>query len=1165
MKDPVCMNLLKLVSRGHAIIAEMNRLSDHIPSVFRMETKEDQIKYGDIIVDFRYLSQSEFWDHKIDSKLELLDLMEEFRETHIEILRRFYMMFESVYRYAHDLVQFCEQVRDGIYVSHTLETILNDLDSRQLFIESVHLYGVMLLTMDIKIDGPVRERILIAFYRAKGPVELTDIDEVCKLCRSTGWTNFNGWGKKPPNYPEDFFNRVPLPKDVVHLMLGRLRNDDLYLQLKYYPAPEQRSTALSTMAGMCFTILFFVPDVLQKQNATMNELVNRFFYDNWVISYYMGNRVDLTAAWDGYKAAKTALASVLSLPAIQQTIDTKAEMLAKLTKDVNGYLSEGVLNEEYVIDHIADLLGCLRNSNCTLRWIMLHLTTSNKKYNEIISRTFNQQQVLSFLLIVAQLELTMKTLFNQLLATKQSRWDKLKGSCTEIITELADFFSGNTPMSKISKNEDLEHWFREILAEITNLDYREPMSAGRKAAKMIAALEEVEQFQQIESSLQIRQYLADVRTNLTLMIRTIGCREDTAMNISVVSDMAYAWETAASYIQLMQQTVKRQANIVSKLRATFLKLSTMLEFPLMRIIQGKSPDQESVAEYYSSKLVAFVRSVLEVVPVSLFQLMGEIIQLQTRRMKEVPPKFAKDSLKDYAQLELRTELARLTHSVVSFTDGILEMETTTMGIIEVDPKKLLEDGVRNQLVKTIATVFNKALTFPLAASSSSSSSAQMSARMNDFEMRLTDVSMQIDGLKQSFEYVQDYIGIYGLKIWQEEIQRMANFYVEQECNSFLKKKVFEWQSEYQNEAAPIPLFPPTDNRSVTFIGRVTRELIELTSPSRCIYSTRHTAWIDTQLKTEVAGGRLFALMYSALDVALLSGVDKLLSFLIASSLSALIRTYRRVVDKPMSQNLAVLASQMAPPGATPVTSQMINSRQGVERQIPQVIAALVDTCMKIGHYQLLRTHVQSRLRAACHLESGVLAGTLSNFNRAILLDVERHYAHPDTAPYPSADSQLLTELSKYLEAAGMGDPISRVYVAGDPLPSFDFVVFVCMCSVVSRMNSDRSMGNVLVGKWAKETVDGVPFAVGMATLLKQFHSSYTAQFLERYGQLVRALYTDFGHTVVKEEDITTKTRVAEPPSELQNLVRFAAELRKHMALPDDAFENVVPKNLFESL
>ena len=39
---------------------------------------------------------------------------------------------------------------------------------------------------------------------------------------------------------------------------------------------------------------------------------------------------------------------------------------------------------------------------------------------------------------------------------------------------------------------------------------------------------------------------------------------------------------------------------------------SVLELPLVRINQASSPDLESVAEYYSSQLVAFVRRVMEV-------------------------------------------------------------------------------------------------------------------------------------------------------------------------------------------------------------------------------------------------------------------------------------------------------------------------------------------------------------------------------------------------------------------------------------------------------------------------------------------------------------------------------------------------------------------------
>lgn len=46
--------ILRIVSRGNAIIAELLRLSDFIPTVFRLRDKSDQQKYGDIICDFSY-------------------------------------------------------------------------------------------------------------------------------------------------------------------------------------------------------------------------------------------------------------------------------------------------------------------------------------------------------------------------------------------------------------------------------------------------------------------------------------------------------------------------------------------------------------------------------------------------------------------------------------------------------------------------------------------------------------------------------------------------------------------------------------------------------------------------------------------------------------------------------------------------------------------------------------------------------------------------------------------------------------------------------------------------------------------------------------------------------------------------------------------------------
>ena len=55
--------------------------------------------------------------------------------------------------------------------------------------------------------------------------------------------------------------------------------------------------------------------------------------------------------------------------------------------------------------------------------------------------------------------------------------------------------------------------------------------------------------------------------------------------------------------------------------------------------------------------------------------------------------------------------------------------------------------------------------------------------------RLEALGDRMDGFRVSFEYIQDYVNIYGLKIWQEEVSRIINYNVEQECNSFLRTKV----------------------------------------------------------------------------------------------------------------------------------------------------------------------------------------------------------------------------------------------------------------------------------------------------------------------------------------------------------------------------------------
>jgi len=276
-------NLLSICSRGSAIVAELLRLSDHIPPVFYLADKADQVKYGAILHDFSYLRNIEVHENRISSDVELVDLDEEFRESHMELLVRFYRLFESIYKYVKDLTRYLEDVEEGVYIQLRLEDVLASDVGKQLLSESFSLYGLMLTLMDNRIEGPVRERMLICYYRYKGSSDTHSA--VCNLCRATGYLPTSQ--KRPPKYPEEYFARLPPPLDVVKMVVSRLRSDDIYKQMKEWPSPDHRTTALANQAAILYIVLFFVPDTLNKENAAMREIVDKHFSDNWVISFYM--------------------------------------------------------------------------------------------------------------------------------------------------------------------------------------------------------------------------------------------------------------------------------------------------------------------------------------------------------------------------------------------------------------------------------------------------------------------------------------------------------------------------------------------------------------------------------------------------------------------------------------------------------------------------------------------------------------------------------------------------------------------------------------------------------------------------------------------------------------------------------------------------------------
>ncbi len=99
----------------------------------------------------------------------------------------------------------------------------------------------------------------------------------------------------------------------------------------------------------------------------MREIVDRHFADNWVIALYMGFTVDLSTAWEPYKAARLALSNTLQTNNAKRLVGLYSTSVGALCSEVKQFLVEGVLTEEYVLDNIPVLLNCLRNCNASIR------------------------------------------------------------------------------------------------------------------------------------------------------------------------------------------------------------------------------------------------------------------------------------------------------------------------------------------------------------------------------------------------------------------------------------------------------------------------------------------------------------------------------------------------------------------------------------------------------------------------------------------------------------------------------------------------------------------------------------------------------------------------------------------------------------------------------
>jgi WASH complex subunit strumpellin len=981
--------LLEIASLGNAIISELLKITELIPQEFK--TAENNKKYNEVIMDFKYFKEMEKIDKKIESDVVLQELDESIRENYSRILIRFYMAFESIFEYANNLNSFISDLNAGEFIQESLESIFQDPEGSQLICESLYLYAVMLIVLDIHITGAIRERLLVSYYRYHSQNSDSSIDEICKFCRSTGYNpqptpqttivHFqpHSGGK---NYPESFFSRVQFDETFISMVIETLKTEDIYHQMQKFPAAEHRTIALASQSAMLFACLYFQPETLMNQNSRMREICDKFFYNNWVISVYMGLTVNLIDAWDGYKAARAAIANILQPQMIKEITLANETMMKKMLESTRGLLKEGVLNESFLMKNLQKIIKVIRDCNFTVRWWVLNssqiYTRKSKPFYDLVNNEgaaeSGNSQLYELILNISQLELCVKEIVKDLLENKDQKWSNYKGEVDEKMNEMILLFSGEKSVIKVEKNENLKTWFEEILKEITALELQQkPRAVEKKLIQLLQAVAEVQEFHNLQNNAHAKARIDEILASLSNMIHLLNIKDSILVDLQAIGDFSYAWYLIDGFTPTMHQSIQKSPNILIRLRALFIKISSALEIPLLRINQcGGAEELVSITRYYSNELVKYVRKIVQIIPHSIFNLLKSIIELQTNHLKELPERLEKDKIREFAQLDERYKIAKLTFSISVFTDGILAMKKTLVGVIELDPKQLLEDGIRMELVTSVSMALNENLQF----SGKPKNPKELLVMEN-----LTKLSNIIDGYRRSFEYIQDYLNINGLKIWQEEVMRIINFNVEQECNSFMRRKI--QFSRYQSDSIPIPVHPQMPNdSSVTFIGRLGRELLKITEPRTTIYVDLLTSWFDVKSHQELVDQKFTGKINESIEIYGLVGLDKLFSFMISDHLESIHKQLLKVTfkEKQWIELFQKFRQDLDTKKGPENLQNPFKNYQNCIGKCSKLLPNILPLILSMGRKQIWRNHFAHELTTTSRLNCRNLSDSLAAFN-----------------------------------------------------------------------------------------------------------------------------------------------------------------------------------------
>ena len=242
-------------------------------------------------------------------------------------------------------------------------------------------------------------------------------------------------------------------------------------------------------------------------------------------------------------------------------------------------------------------------------------------------------------------------MFQNLVFNKDEMWESDKNFCIQKLSELISYYIGNSAFNNTLKLENNSKYFEETNNKINQINPSNPNRAGVRIGKIKERLNSIKNLDKISESANARENIRLINEKLEHMLLIVNIKKNYLISISKITDFSYAWISIHDYNQEMQNLLQMNSKNVLLFRATFLKLASILNFPLVHFFEIESKDIENVANYYSGELVAFVRDILQVIPISVFNLLDDVSKIFSSGFQEIPIKLEKNKIKNYHKMK----------------------------------------------------------------------------------------------------------------------------------------------------------------------------------------------------------------------------------------------------------------------------------------------------------------------------------------------------------------------------------------------------------------------------------------------------------------------------------------------------------------------------------